>query len=55
MGGRRLFSKNIKIIVIRLTNKRFIFLENNLFIFNLEYILVLAKKLIGDELIEEFD
>jgi hypothetical protein len=55
MGGGKLFSENIKIIIIKLTNKRFIFLENNLFISNLEYIFILAKKLIKNELIRKFD
>jgi hypothetical protein len=51
----KLFSENIKIIIIRLINKRFIFLENNLFIFNLKYIFILAKKLIKNKLIKEFN
>jgi hypothetical protein len=55
VGGKKFFSKNIKIIIIKLINKRFIFLKNNLFILNLKYIFVLVKKLIKNELIEKFD
>jgi hypothetical protein len=55
VGEGRLFSENIKIIIIKLINKQFIFLENNLFMPNLEYIFILAKKLIKNKLIKEFD
>jgi hypothetical protein len=55
VGGGRLFLENIGTIIIKLTNKQFIFLENNLFIFNLGYIFVSAKKLIKNELVKEFD
>jgi hypothetical protein len=41
--------------MIKLINKQFIFLENNLFIPNLKYIFILAKKLIGNKLIEKFN
>jgi hypothetical protein len=44
--GRRFCLEGIEIIIIKLANRRFIFLENNLFIFKLEYIFVLAKKLV---------
>jgi hypothetical protein len=55
VGGGRFFSENIKIIIIKLVNKRFIFLKNNLFILNLGYIFISTKKLIKNKLIEEFD
>lgn len=45
----------IKIIIIKLVNRRFIFLEDNLFISNLGYIFILVRKLIGDNLIGIFD
>jgi hypothetical protein len=44
--GRRFYLKGIGTIVIKLVNKRFIFLENNLFVPKLGYILVLAKRLV---------
>jgi hypothetical protein len=47
----RFYSKEMGIIIIKLTNKRFIFLENNLFIFKLGYIFVLAKKLVRNQFI----
>jgi hypothetical protein len=53
--GRRLYSEGIGIIIIKLANKRFIFLENSLFILKLGYILVLAKKLVRNQLISQFD
>jgi hypothetical protein len=48
VGGGRFYLEGIGIIVIKLANKRFIFLENNLFVSKLGYILVLAKKLVGN-------
>jgi hypothetical protein len=48
VGGGRFYSEGIGIIVIKLANKRFIFLENNLFVPKLRYILVLVKKLVGN-------
>jgi hypothetical protein len=53
--SRRLYSKEIRIIIIKLANKRFIFLKNNLFVPKLGYILVLAKKLVRNQLISQFD
>ena len=55
VGGRRLYLKRIDIIIIKLINKKFIFLKNNLFIFNLEYIFVLTKKLVGNQFIDQFN
>jgi hypothetical protein len=49
--GRRFYSEGIGIIIIKLANKRFIFLENSLFIFKLGYIFVLAKKLVRNQFI----
>jgi hypothetical protein len=49
--GRRFYSEGIGTIVIKLVNKRFIFLENNLFVPKLGYILVLAKKLVRNKFI----
>jgi hypothetical protein len=46
--GRMFYLEGIGIIVIKLANRRFIFLENSLFIPKLGYILVLAKKLVGN-------
>jgi hypothetical protein len=46
--GRRFYLKGIGTIVIKLANKRFIFLENSLFMLKLGYILVLVKKLVGN-------
>jgi hypothetical protein len=46
--GRRFYLKGIRIIIIKLVNKRFIFLENSLFMLKLGYILVLIKKLVGN-------
>jgi hypothetical protein len=42
----RFYLEGIGIIIIKLVNKRFIFLENSLFVFKLGYIFVLVKKLI---------
>jgi hypothetical protein len=51
IGGGKFYLEGIRIIIIKLTNKRFIFLENNLFIFKLGYIFILAKKLVGNQFI----
>jgi hypothetical protein len=53
--GGRFYLEGIGIIVIKLANKRFIFLENNLFVFKLGYIFVLVKKLVRNQLIGQFD
>jgi hypothetical protein len=53
--GGKLYSKGIGIIIIKLANKQFIFLENNLFVPKLGYILVLVKKLVRNQLIGQFD
>jgi hypothetical protein len=55
VGGGKLYSKRIRIIIIKLANKRFIFLENSLFIPRLKYMFVLVKKLIRNQLISQFD
>jgi hypothetical protein len=49
--GGRFYLERIGIIIIKLINKRFIFLENSLFVFKLGYIFVLAKKLVRNQLI----
>jgi hypothetical protein len=49
--GRRFYLEGIGTIVIKLANKRFIFLENNLFVPKLGYIFVLVKKLVRNQFI----
>jgi hypothetical protein len=51
VGGGKFYSERIRIIVIKLANGRFIFLENSLFMPRLGYIFVLAKKLVRNQLI----
>jgi hypothetical protein len=53
--GRRLYLEGIGIIIIKLANRQFIFLENNLFVPKLGYIFVSAKKLVRNQLISQFD
>jgi hypothetical protein len=55
IGGGRLYLEGIRIIIIKLINKRFIFLENSLFIFKLGYIFTLVNKLIKNQFINQFD
>jgi hypothetical protein len=49
--GRRFYLEGIRIIIIKLANKQFIFLENSLFVPKLGYIFVLAKKSVRNQLI----
>jgi hypothetical protein len=51
VGGGKFYSERIRIIIIKLANKRFIFLKNNLFVLRLGYMFILAKKLVGNQFI----
>jgi hypothetical protein len=51
VGSGKFYLESIRIIVIKLANKRFIFLKNNLFIPRLRYIFVLIKKLVRNKFI----